>query len=320
MAKSYSSDIFAVLSNAIRRETLVHLRKRGLATFTELMHTCNLDIEWDCGTLGYHLNQLLKEGAIRKSEEGYKLTNFGVHLVNLLEGIGRAEVKRELAQKTIMFFGRAASIGYDCGGIIAKHVKRGDKVYAVVEGDAPQGARITEMLKAEKKYLGLTDFICLADYAPELRGIGETIPFLEHTLVPPLIKVVGKLRPNIVITFNPGESVTPSPAEVLGRALWRALHHTSWYYWRDRMEIFPSVYCFTWGQHIIPNYVVDISEVLQDKKEYVRFYLSHFFGRTAEEAKKTADEIEPYEKLKMESQLPIQPEELWKHVNYEYLQ
>ena len=85
------------------------------------------------------------------------------------------------------------------------------------------------------------------------------------------------------------------------------------------METFPSVYYFTWGQHTIPNYVVDISEVLQDKQKYVEFYLSRFFGKTAEEAKKIAEKIEPYEKLTVESQLPIQPEELYKYVNYEYL-
>jgi len=300
---------------------LIHLNKKGMASFTELMTACNLDIFWDCGTLGYHLNLLVKEGVIHRSEEGYKLTDFGVQMVNLLEKIeGNMEVKRELGQCTIAFFGRGASIGYDCGGIIAKHVKRGDRVYAIVEGDAPPSVRLTEMLEAEKKYLGLTDFVSLTDYAPELKGIGVTVPFLEHTLVPPLIKVLEKLRPNIVITFNPGKSVAPSPAEVLGRALWRALHHVTWYYWRDRMETFPSIYYFTWGQNIIPSYVVDISEVLQDKKEYVRFYLSRFFGKTAQEAKKIAEEIEPYEKLTIESQLPIQPEELYKYVHHEYLQ
>lgn len=190
--KNSFRDVFAVLSNEVRRDVLVYLRENKMATFSELMKACNLDIMWDCGTLGYHLNLLVGEGIIKKSSERYKLTDFGLHIADLLENIEKMEVKKEMVQRTIMTFGNGSSIGLDCGGIIAKHVKRGDKAYAVVEWDTPPGARRTDMMEAAKNYFGFTDIVCLTDYAPELKGIGNTVPFLEHTLVPLLIKVLQK--------------------------------------------------------------------------------------------------------------------------------
>ncbi len=152
-----------------------------------------------------------------------------------------------------------------------------------------------------------------------MKGIGESVPFLENTLVPPLIPVLLKLKPNIIITFNPGKSVTPYFTEVIGRALHRALNHiVSPFIWSDHLEEFPSIYYFEgWG-----NYVVDISRFLEKKREYAatlyyRYKDSHYQDvKTLEDAKKKAKELEPYEVFTIGTQMPVSPE---RREKYEYL-
>ena len=85
MSEKYPSyDVFAILSNEIRRDVLEHIRLNKFATFAELITACGLDMLWDCGTLGYHVNHLVDEMVLEKSEKGYILTDFGKNVANLL--------------------------------------------------------------------------------------------------------------------------------------------------------------------------------------------------------------------------------------------
>jgi len=317
--KEAASDVFAILSNEIRRGVLIHLKKNDAATFSELMKSCNLDITWDCGTLGYHLNLLIGEGIIKKSGKKYELTDFGLSIASLLESIEGMEVKREVIQRTVMTFGKGSYL-LECAGTLAKHAKRGDKVYTVVEWDIPKGKRRTEMMEAAKRILGVTGVISLADYrVPQV--VGENVPFFEHILVPSLITVLQEIRPNIIITCDPGTSVTPSLSEIIGRSVHLAVEHATWPYWRGEknlkpIEEYPTIYYSTWKG---VNYIVDISEALEQKKEYATICLHRFHHpevKTMEDAKKVAEMLPDWEVFKIGRMAGYPPE---KREKYPYL-
>jgi len=99
MADKYPSyDVFAIFSNEIRRDILNCLKRTKTATFVELVSACDLDMLWDCGTLGYHLDKLVDEAVIVKTDDGYELTDFGKSLASLLQTI-QIEISKIMREK-----------------------------------------------------------------------------------------------------------------------------------------------------------------------------------------------------------------------------
>jgi len=79
--------VLKVMSNRIRRNT-IQLVSEERRTYLELLVSCGLDADRDCGWFNYHLGVLLDEGVITKKGDQYLLTDYGKGIARLLKTMG----------------------------------------------------------------------------------------------------------------------------------------------------------------------------------------------------------------------------------------
>jgi len=93
------SEFLYYISNNMRRLILRSLAQQQELSFSKLMRSCGLSTRYDTtGNFNYHLSELEKVGALRKTETGYMLTRTGrrmYEIVRLLELESRFLHKRQ---------------------------------------------------------------------------------------------------------------------------------------------------------------------------------------------------------------------------------
>ncbi len=83
--------MFDVLSNGTRRHIISTMSPGREAGFTQIMRGIGLDPTSQTGSFSYHLSKLLESGIIRRTRQGYSLTELGKKASELLVALDRSE-------------------------------------------------------------------------------------------------------------------------------------------------------------------------------------------------------------------------------------
>jgi len=86
--REFSGVVFSALSHSLRRSIVLALRDSH-HQFSDLMRLCGLDPDHDSGLFVYHLSQLIDLGIVERVGEGYKLTDFGARIGELILAVER---------------------------------------------------------------------------------------------------------------------------------------------------------------------------------------------------------------------------------------
>lgn len=87
-SEGFSGVVFRALSRSLRRSIISALRGSD-RQFSDLMRTCGLDPDHDSGLFVYHLSQLIDLGLVERVGEGYRLTDFGERISELVSTVER---------------------------------------------------------------------------------------------------------------------------------------------------------------------------------------------------------------------------------------
>lgn len=170
-----------------------------------------------------------------------------------------------------------------CGGTIAKHTKKGDKVYCLFLGRGKASRNLENKSSTEKEQAVLERE---AHKAAEILGISEiifkdypdqrydTIPFLE--IVKTIEEVKNKIKPDIVFTHHQGDLNLDH--QITFKAVLTACRPL-------KKETVKKLYSFEvpssteWGtpkkkDYFIPTIFVDISDTFDKKIEALNVYKS----------------------------------------------
>lgn len=102
MSKRTLESLLVNIANPIRLRILYQLDRERPLPFNDLMRKLGLDPTKDAGKFGYHLKMLSEEGLIAGgSETGHYLTNLGIEIIKILEGVKtKLKIKPEPPETT----------------------------------------------------------------------------------------------------------------------------------------------------------------------------------------------------------------------------
>ncbi len=203
------------------------------------------------------------------------------------------------------------------GGTMAKHVDKGDKVSIVslthgalshddraidaakkggsgIDVEAGNRARDEELLGAARE-LGVTDV--------RFVGSDEEIVLVERPIIQELADVIGDVRPDVILTHNPHDSVpghaVAGQITLLAMDVAKGLRPGKPYTPIRISQVFYHVQLghLNVEEHSLPRFptvIIDISDVIQQKVDAIRHFKSQFYGDGSPLPKKLVEVLDGY--------------------------
>lgn len=196
------------------------------------------------------------------------------HLVRLLREEGEARVRHT---RVVVIGAHPDDEILGAGGTLARHVRAGDEVHAIVVADGAGSRYPDEMMaKLEKDAKRAAETIGFASLRlqalPDQRL--DTVPSIDLTQL--IESLLDDVRPNVVYTHFPSDVNTDHG--IVARAAWTACRP----YARPQLRRFavfetPSSTEWAWpmhGSNLDPNHFVDVSQTLDIKIAAMECYES----------------------------------------------